>query len=456
MSSRTVIPIPPSSVEPGSNFWRCKKCAKVNFRTATLCSGCDTPSSGGSHDHHDAGVMSPASIGYLRSSAAVAVNAKVSSLQEMLEEQRKKYERDLVTLRKQLDTALNAHNSLLSSQRQYSVNKASTLTAATTAATGGDPKAAADVAALESGYQQQIAMLQQQQHAASKERDESNQEVIELKRKLEGLVSRVEGAATVYAGAMDQLAESEKARNALLEKINNNSKSGVAPPVPGTVGASSSAIKNLEEKVNDLSCENASLKAQLQTLLLHQQQSPMTPTLSKADTVNPEQAALLQRGPGSGAFQLTPSSSSPSFASADALIQKLRATVSAKVPSRSAEIDAAIDQLAEWAAQQVRETGTLREVKESLQKQREADIRELEGLEDELKEKNLEAERERDVLKKKLAAVEREVQEADSRERDACLTMNAMDAILSDSLWALRQQQQQQQQHPQLQQRVHQ
>src|SRR3989338_2574709 len=88
-TARGIIPAtPPVTDGSVTNFWRCKKCAKVNFRSASLCSQCDNPQPTDEFGNTSVSspatgnVLSPASVGYLRSSAAVAVNAKVSNLQD--------------------------------------------------------------------------------------------------------------------------------------------------------------------------------------------------------------------------------------------------------------------------------------------------------------------------------------------------------------------------------------
>ncbi len=430
--------MPPAQDGSHGNFWRCGRCAKVNFRNATLCSGCDTPSGGA--DGSDI-AMSPASVGYLRSSAAVAVNAKVAGLQEMLEEQRKKFERDVVTLRKQLDTALNAHNSLLASQRQYMTSSRGA-GGAGAGAGGGGASAGADVAALESGYQQQIALLQQQQQAVTKERDDAAAQVSALKRQLDTLVSRCDAAATEYAGAMRQLEESEQARNALLAKLEKKAaEPQVAPPVPGTVGANSSAVLNLEKQVADLTAANAALRAEIADLHARlEHQASMAPVPSASVT-----ASMHGSGNNMSSSVRSATATSAASASVDALRSAICTKLSVSALATAAPaVDAGLRTVADEITALLRETEAVKASRDSLQRRWEENVAELEQLEEQAKERSVEWERERDSLKKKLAQVEKDVQEADTRERDACLTMNAMDAILSDSLWALKQQQQHQ------------
>lgn len=429
--------MPPAQDGSHGNFWRCGRCAKVNFRNATLCSGCDTPSGGA--DGSDI-AMSPASVGYLRSSAAVAVNAKVAGLQEMLEEQRKKFERDVVTLRKQLDTALSAHNSLLASQRQYMTGSRGAGGSGSGAGGGGGASAGADVAALESGYQQQIALLQQQQQAVTKERDDAAAQVSALKRQLDTLVSRCDAAATEYASAMRQLEESEQARNALLAKLEKKAaEPQVAPPVPGTVGANSSAVLNLEKQVAELNAANVALRseiAELHARLEHQASIAPMPSASVTASMH-------------GSGNMSSSARSATSSSASASVDALRSAICAKLSvsalaTAAPAVDAGLRTVADEMTALLREMEAVKASRDSLQRRWEENVAELEQLEEQAKERSVEWERERDSLKKKLAQVEKDVQEADARERDACLTMNAMDAILSDSLWALKQQQQHQ------------
>jgi chromosome segregation ATPase len=423
-----VIPAPPVTDGSASQFWRCKKCAKVNFRSATLCSGCDQPQP---HDdvNSSSAMLSPASAGYLRSSAAVAVNAKVANLQEMLEDQKKRYESDIITLRKQLDHALQAHNSLLTSQRQYMAQTGSS------SGTRSSPVNTV-VSHQETGYQNQIALLQEQLEAARKERDSSAAELASVKAQHQDLVGKCEVAATEYAAVMKQLEESEEARNLLLEKLQ---KPSIEPPVGGAAGiqAKSTAVMNLEREITELQNENENLRKKIHDLEDMRANSSTGPGLTSqhasGETLKGHQYSAGTYG------QVSASESGTYAANAEQVVENLRSVIQSKL---GAHLDVSIDQALHDAATVVlalkKENESLKVSNKGLTTQLDECEAELNTLETQEKEKLLEWERERDSLKRKIAQVEKEVQEADGRERDACLTMNAMDQILSDALFALR------------------
>ena len=432
------VPSPPNITDGNAtNFWRCKHCGKVNFRSASLCVGCNHPQPSyleegdngitttnnsrlGTANNNN--MLSPASVGYLRSSAAVAVNAKVASLQEMLEDQKRKYEGDIVTLRKQLDHALQAHNSLLASQRQYMA----THHAPGTARPNSNSNNASN-SALETGYQQQITLLQEQLDTARKERDMATNELSTIKIQQQELIGKCEVAATEYAAVMKQLEESEDARNSLLDKLQKKETNAIEPPVNNgaNIPAQSSAILNLEREINELKSENENLRSRVTELSnALDNNSTVSPGLShraSADTLkgNQSQADIGGSSPGSD----------------DMVIEALRSAINSKSES---SIEQALNDANQSIVGLKKEVSYLKMSNEGMKKQLDEYETELTELEDREKEKTVEWERERDSLKKKIAQVEKEVQEADGRERDSCLTMNAMDAILSDALFSLK------------------
>jgi hypothetical protein len=249
----------------------------------------------------------------------------------------------------------------------------------------------------------------------------------------------------------------------------------VQPPIAGVVAASSSAVLNLEKRVAELTAANDALKHQVEQLQKssppmsrmgtgaldgsgsssshhhHHHHHGSDASLKNQQTVGYVGSASLP-GSNNSLFGQTRTPDSASAGLQRALDDLRVAACSSlgvsatgtgnELAQRSPGVDSQLRRVADEGTALARELEALRQSKASLQRRWEEAERDIEALEADAKEKAVEWERERDSLKRRLGAVEKDVQEADSRERDACLTMNSMDAMLSEALWALKNQRQ--------------
>jgi chromosome segregation ATPase len=399
----------------------------MSVRTAAQHSAVDSSTRRSEVAGESADALSPASATYLRSAAAVAVNAKVASLHELLTDQKKRYENDVITLRKQLEHALQAHNSLLATHRQQLSGGTAAASETSRAVSANGDASATSTAALVASFQKQIAVLQEQQRGAREQREDADRELSQLRSRCAELAARCEVRD-------QQVADAEAKIEQLEERLR---KPAVEPPAATTAGiaAQSTAVARLERELAESQHAAAALRARVDELTaMLESATPDLPHRASAETL--KGPALSHVLTDAGAASVNSDGAAADGRTAAAVV---RAALAAAGGANAAEAEAALARLEAELAVALREADQLRASNASLKKhvdESEATIDQLETAE---KEKAVEWEREREALKRKLAQVEREVQDADCRERDACLTMNAMDSILSDALFALQQ-----------------
>jgi hypothetical protein len=157
---------PPGGDGTREHFWRCRDCKRVNFQSDTVCHQCNAPAS----SHGEEMKVAPASIGVLSATGASAVTSALTALDEHLHHQRRQQEREISSLRSQLEAAQTAHQSLLASASASLANirvghgQQPQQPNTTHRDSSNSPASShsAQIAALEKGFHAQLAALQQQ------------------------------------------------------------------------------------------------------------------------------------------------------------------------------------------------------------------------------------------------------------------------------------------------------